>query len=59
MDTALTILTACFWVFLYFIPAINAIGKKHKDWAAIFLLNALLGWTFIGWIIALIWSVKK
>ncbi len=42
---------------LYFLPTI--IGWNHKQFAAIFLLNLLLGWTGLGWIIALIWSVTK
>lgn len=43
---------------LYFLPAIIA-GVRHKrDTLAIFLLNFFLGWTFIGWIVALVWAVK-
>ncbi len=41
---------------LYFIPAIVAIARKHHNAMAIFLTNLFLGWTFIGWIVALIWS---
>ena len=38
----------------YFLPTI--IGRNKKNVTAIFLLNLLLGWTIIGWIIALIWA---
>ena len=42
---------------LYFLPALNAyLGKKKKS-DAILVLNLLLGWTILGWVIALIWSV--
>lgn len=45
---------------LYFWPSILAYRFNHKKNAdAIFLLNLFLGWTFIGWIIALIWSTTK
>jgi tryptophan-rich sensory protein len=44
---------------LYFIPAIIAIARHHRNRLAIFLLNFFLGWTFIGWIAALIWAVVK
>jgi hypothetical protein len=40
---------------LYFLPTIVA-AFGHHNAVAIFLLNALLGWTIIGWIAALIWS---
>lgn len=41
---------------LYFIPAIIAAMRKHPNQNPIFLLNLFLGWTFLGWVAALIWS---
>jgi hypothetical protein len=42
---------------LYFLPVIIAINRGHPNALAIALVNLLLGWTFLGWVIALIWSV--
>ena len=44
---------------IYFIPAIVANQYEHRDTQAIFFTNLLLGWTFLGWAIALIWAMKK
>lgn len=44
---------------VYFLPAIIAAIKKKRNLAAIIILNILTGWTFIGWIIALIWSITS
>lgn len=41
-------------VVLYFLPSLAAWGKRN--WGAISLLNLLLGWTLIGWIVALMWG---
>ena len=38
----------------YFIPSIIAFNKKH--YAGIFYLNLFLGWTFLGWVGALVWA---
>ena len=54
--TALLIIGA---VIVYFVPTIVAFGKKHTNKLAIFILNFFLGWSLIGWVIALIWAVKK
>jgi hypothetical protein len=43
-----------FLILLYFLPAI--IGRDKRDATGIFLLNLFLGWTVIGWVIALIWA---
>jgi hypothetical protein len=43
----------------YFLPTIIALAKHRRNTLAIFLLNFFLGWTFIGWVVALVWSVKK
>jgi hypothetical protein len=41
---------------IYFLPTIIALARGHLSTLAIFLLNLFLGWTLLGWIIALIWS---
>lgn len=41
---------------IYFLPSIVALTRGHFSAGAIFLLNLLLGWTLIGWIVALVWS---
>lgn len=41
---------------LYFLPTIIALLRRKWNTIAIFLLNMLLGWTFVGWVIALVWS---
>jgi hypothetical protein len=42
--------------FIYFLPAI--IGRKKRNAGSILLLNIFLGWTFIGWIVALVWATS-
>lgn len=41
----------------YFLPAIIAMMRKKKNTLAIFLVNLFFGFTFVGWIVALIWSL--
>jgi hypothetical protein len=48
------VLTLSFMILLYFLPAI--IGREKRDATGIFLLNLFLGWTLIGWLIALVWA---
>lgn len=44
---------------IYFMPSIVAYLNKAKSFSAIFVLNLFLGWTLIGWIIALVWALKN
>jgi len=46
-------------VLFYFLPSIIAFNAKRKNALAIFVLNLFLGWTFIGWVGALIWALVK
>ena len=39
---------------LYFLPTI--IGHGKRDATGIFIVNLLLGWTGIGWFVALLWA---
>jgi hypothetical protein len=43
---------------MYFLPSIVAFARSKRDAAAIVLLNFFLGWTLIGWVVALVWAVK-
>lgn len=52
MDFTFILIGLC----LYFLPTLIAGSRKHKNDGAIFILNLFLGWTFLGWLIALIWA---
>jgi hypothetical protein len=43
--------------FIGFFPTI--IGRAKKNCRAIFALNLFLGWTFIGWVVALVWAFME
>ncbi len=42
---------------LYFLPTIIAIARHHRNLLAIILINVFLGWTGVGWLVALIWAI--
>jgi ABC-type sugar transport system permease subunit len=42
----------------YFLPFAIAFNKKRANSGAIFALNLFLGWTLIGWVVALVWAMK-
>ncbi len=41
---------------LYFLPLIIAAARKHNQILPITLITIFLGWTFLGWLVAIIWS---
>jgi hypothetical protein len=47
-----------FGFLFYFLPSIVAAARSKRDLVSIFVLNLLLGWTAIGWVIALVWALK-
>jgi len=51
-----TIIIGIILLFVYFLPTI--IGWNTKYSSGILLLNLFLGWTIVGWIGSLIWSVS-
>lgn len=42
---------------LYLLPWGIAIERKHPHTIAIALVNIFLGWSFVGWMVALVWSL--
>ena len=45
-----------FGIAVFLLPTIVAIARHKRNTTAILVLNLLAGWTFIGWIIALVWA---
>ena len=43
----------------YFLPFAIALHKKRANTGAIFALNLFLGWSLIGWVVALVWALKE
>lgn len=43
-------------VSVYFLPTGIALLRRHLNTGAIFMLNLLLGWTFIAWAVAIVWA---
>jgi hypothetical protein len=43
---------------LYIIPALVAWDRQHPNVRSIWALTILLGWTGIGWLLALVWAFR-
>jgi len=43
----------------YFLPMFVAVARNHRYAAAITLLNMVLGWTLLGWVLALVWAATN
>ena len=60
--TAILLFFILSWLFIslaiYFIPVIVAYIRRHKNILAITLLTIFLGWTFFGWLAALLWALN-
>lgn len=56
------LLSASFILFaplLYFYPMYEAYFHKQPNFYSIFALNLFLGWTLVGWVVALVWAIKS
>jgi len=42
---------------VYLLPTIVASARKVRRQYAILALNVLAGWTFVGWVGALVWAI--
>jgi hypothetical protein len=55
-DTGLGFGYLAILLLIYFLPAAIAFSRGHVNAGAILVLNLFLGWTALGWIVALVWS---
>ena len=59
VELVILMLVGPFVLALYFLPAIIAIARHHPNTLGIALLDLFLGWTLLGWLGALIWSLVQ
>jgi hypothetical protein len=45
--------------YLYFLPTIEANLRDKPNTQSIALVNILLGWTLVGWLVSLVWAIKE
>ncbi len=46
-------------ILLYMTPSCIAARRGNRNTHAIVAFNVFLGWTFLGWVAALVWAVWK
>jgi len=44
---------------MYFVPSIIALAKSKPNTLTIVLINFFLGWSLIGWIVALVMALRQ
>jgi hypothetical protein len=47
------------WAAMYFAPTIVAFNRNRHNKGAICALNVFLGWTVVGWVVALVWALSS
>jgi hypothetical protein len=43
----------------YFAPTIIALARRHPQQWAILAVDLFIGWTILGWVVALAWSLMR
>lgn len=44
---------------LYLLPTVVAMLRARPNTLAIFVLNLFLGWSLVGWVVALVWALAS
>ena len=57
MHWFVTVVLLIVFAAIHFVPTFVAFAQQHHNRVAIFVLNLFLGWTGIGWVIALVWAL--
>lgn len=59
MESLSVLLAAFFLLVVYLIPTIIAFARGHASKWGIGVLNIVLGWSLVFWVIALIWALSN
>ena len=54
-----TLVGFAFALALLLLPTLVARSRNHPNTLPIFLVNLFFGWTFIGWVISLVWACTR
>jgi len=54
-----TLAGMAFSLALLFLPTLLAKYRNHPNTLPIFLVNLFFGWTFVGWVVALVWACTR
>lgn len=55
LSIQLMILGLCLTPVIYFLPSVLAATRDHPAANGVFAVNLFLGWTVVGWVVALTW----
>ena len=58
IDSLGGLLLVALLIWLYLLPWWVAKGRRHPSVYSIAVVNVFLGWTFIGWVGCLAWSLS-
>lgn len=53
-----TVIGICILI-IHFLPSYIAFSKDMANKVLILIINILMGWTVIGWIVLMVWVTKK
>jgi hypothetical protein len=56
--TGTALIFFCLGCLLYFLPSIIAVRRRSDNLVAVLAVNLFAGWTFIGWIVALVLALS-
>ena len=58
LDNTIFVIELMLVVILYMLPTLVAYARDIPQRQIITILNIVLGWTLIGWVIAFLWAMR-
>jgi hypothetical protein len=56
VDSTTNVIMLMLILILYLLPTLIAFGREHPRRGEIAVVNIVVGWTLIGWIIVFLWA---
>ena len=56
---ALLVVWVAVLVCIYMLPTVVAVRRRVRNVGSVVVINIFLGWTFIGWVVALAMAVRS